>query len=169
MNTPCIANPSLFLFPVLPSPPPPPPPPHTHTNTCTNKHSGATRLTHQYKYIFTPPVMCLQQLSLLHWISNSLISKIYFPHFLFKNHSLIKVIYLLKTSLFLSSTDNTDRNGVNKQNTHKHTQTQTQQTLTERYNWNWIPPLPHFFLWKILELCSNCALCKLHKLYNFQS
>ena len=42
--------------------------------------------------------------------------------FLFKNYSLAKVIYLLircyKTRFFLSNTNNTDRNGVNKQNTH---------------------------------------------------
>ena len=31
-------------------------------------HSGANRLTHSYKYILTPPVMCSQQLSALHWI-----------------------------------------------------------------------------------------------------
>ena len=29
-------------------------------------HSGASKLTHPYKYIFMPPVMCSQQLSLLH-------------------------------------------------------------------------------------------------------
>ena len=44
---------------------------------------------------------------------------------LFKNYSLIEVIYLLikcnKTKFFLSSTITTDRNGVNKQNTHRDT------------------------------------------------
>ena len=41
----------------------------THMQTHTDKdtaHSGASRLTHPYKYIFTPPVICSQQLSLLH-------------------------------------------------------------------------------------------------------
>ena len=39
----------------------------THTNTKTHTaHSGVGRLTHSYKYIFTPPVMCSQQLPLLH-------------------------------------------------------------------------------------------------------
>ena len=38
---------------------------HTHTHTHTNTHmyrvhSGASRMTHPYKYIFTPPVMCSQ-------------------------------------------------------------------------------------------------------------
>ena len=33
---------------------------HTQTHTA---HSEATRLTHPYKYIFTRPVMCSQQLS----------------------------------------------------------------------------------------------------------
>ena len=41
---------------------------HTHTHTHartharTHTHSGASRLTRPYKYIFTPPVMCSQQL-----------------------------------------------------------------------------------------------------------
>ena len=44
--------------------------------------------------------------------------------FLFKNYSLVKVIYLLirccKTRFFLWNTYITDRNGVNKQNTYTH-------------------------------------------------
>ena len=46
----------------------------SHTQTHTQRHtvhSGASRLTHPY--IFTPHVMCSQQLSLLHWINSSLI------------------------------------------------------------------------------------------------
>ena len=66
---------------------------HKNTYTQTQRHtvhSGASRLTHPYKYIFTPPFMCSQQLSLLHWMSNSLISKIYFPQCLFFS----KIIHL---------------------------------------------------------------------------
>ena len=37
----------------------------TQTHTA---HSGGSQLTHTYKYIFTPPVVCSQQLPLLHWI-----------------------------------------------------------------------------------------------------
>ena len=33
----------------------------SHTQTCT-AHSRASRLTHPYKYIITPPVICSQQL-----------------------------------------------------------------------------------------------------------
>ena len=45
----------------------------------------------------------------------------------FKNYSLVKVKYMLircyKTRFFLLNTNNTDRNGVNKQNTHtKHSE-----------------------------------------------
>ena len=104
----------------------------THTNTKAHTaHSGASRLTHPYKYIFTPPVICSSYFYYIKW-NHSLISKIYFPvSFLFKNYSLVKVIYLLircyKTGFFLWNTDNTDRNGVNKQNTC------TNQTLRERY------------------------------------
>ena len=40
---------------------------HKHTNTQTHTaHSAASRLTHPYKYIFTPTVICSQQLPLLH-------------------------------------------------------------------------------------------------------
>ena len=49
--------------------------------------------------------------------------------FLFKNYSLVKVMYLLircnKTRFFLGNTNNTNRNGVNKQNTHTYTHTHT--------------------------------------------
>ena len=42
--------------------------------------------------------------------------------FLLKNNSLVEVVYLFvrcnKTKFFLWNTNNTDRNGVNKQNTH---------------------------------------------------
>ena len=52
--------------------------------------------------------------------------------FLFKNYSLVKVMYLL-TRLFLLNANNTDRNGVNEQNTHTHTHTHIHtQTLREK-------------------------------------
>ena len=45
--------------------------------------------------------------------------------FLFKNYTIVKAIYLLircyKTKSFLWNKNNTDRNGVNKQNTYRHT------------------------------------------------
>ena len=42
---------------------------HTYTKTQTKAHmtTGVNRLTHPYKYISTPPVMCSQQLSVIHW------------------------------------------------------------------------------------------------------
>ena len=95
---------------------------HTHTQTHKHTaHSGAKRLTHPSKYIYTPTVMCSQQLPLLHW--------------LFKNYSFVKVIYLLircyKTRFFLWNTTNTGRNGVNKQNTHAHMHTPNTQRKIE--------------------------------------
>ena len=45
--------------------------------------------------------------------------------FLFKNYTIVKAIYLLircyKTKSFLWNKNNTDNNGVNKQNTYRHT------------------------------------------------
>ena len=49
--------------------------------TLTNTHSTHRGQTHTYKYILTPPVMCSQQLSILKWMNNLLISKICFPKF----------------------------------------------------------------------------------------
>ena len=115
--------------------------PHTYTQRHT-AHSGTDRLTHPYKYILTPPAMCLQQLSalrfILHWFSYFhilfyflihwfiLLSLMFFP---FKNYSLVEVIYLLiicsNLNFFMWNTNNTDRNCVNKQNTHTHTHTHT--------------------------------------------
>ena len=46
---------------------------HTQTHIHTQRHtvqSGVSTLRHPYKYIFTPPVTCSQQLSLLNWINN---------------------------------------------------------------------------------------------------
>ena len=74
--------------------------------------------------------MCSQQLSLLLWIRSSLHIKNLLSgmSFFFLNYLLAKVIYLLircyKTRFILRNKSNTDRNGVNKQNTHTtHTHT----------------------------------------------
>ena len=64
----------------------------THTT-----HSRASRVTHSYKYIFTRTVMYSQQLPLLHWMNNSLMSKIYFPESLFCS----KTIHLQKSYLLI--------------------------------------------------------------------
>ena len=53
---------------------------HAHRDT---QHTQRPVTTRPYKYIITPIVVCSQQLSLLHWMNNSLISKIYFPQCLF--------------------------------------------------------------------------------------
>ena len=49
--------------------------------------------------------------------------------FLLKNYSIVESVNLFircnKTRLFLQNTNNTDRNGVNKQNTHPPTHTHT--------------------------------------------
>ena len=36
-------------------------------------HTGTSILTHSYKYIMTPPVMCAQWLPVLHWMNSFLI------------------------------------------------------------------------------------------------
>ena len=93
---------------------------HTHTHTHKDtQHTQTNTLTHPYKYISKPSVMCSQQLSVLHWIIQ------WYQKFTFQCLFFLKitqVIYLYirsnKTKLFLWNTNNTDKNGVNKQNTH---------------------------------------------------
>ena len=79
----------------------------------------------RYKYLLTPLVMCTEQLLALNWINNLLMQKstLQWPtmSLLFKDYSLAEVIYLLirfqKTKSFLWNTKNSDKNGVNEQNT----------------------------------------------------
>ena len=76
---------------------------HTHTYTHTQIHtanSGTNRLTHPYKYILPTPVMFSQQLFVLHWMNNSLISKVYFSQILF----FLKITQLWK-SYYISQLD----------------------------------------------------------------
>ena len=63
-------------------------------------------------------------------MNNSVISKLYFPQCLFFSKSInLYIIHLLircyKTRFFVRNTNNTDRNGVSKQNTHTHLRTLT--------------------------------------------
>ena len=71
---------------------------HT-TNTHTQRHTclETNTLVHPYKYILTSPVTYSQQLSVLYWMNNSMISKYLLStlSFLFKNNSLTEVVYLL--------------------------------------------------------------------------
>ena len=97
----------------------------THRQTHTG-HTRTNRLTHKYKYMTTPPVFCILQLTTLYGKNYLLIQKFTLQRstmsLLFKNYSLVKVIHLLirfnKSRSFLWNTKNTDRNGINEQNTH---------------------------------------------------
>ena len=83
---------------------------HTQRHTL---HTGANRLTHPYKYISTPPVICMRTAAICIYIKNlqSLTVSL-----LFKNYSLADATYLLtrfnKTKLFPRNTRNTDRDVV---------------------------------------------------------
>ena len=69
--------------------------------------------------------------------------------FLYENYSLAKSYLLIrcyKTKFFLWNTNNTDRNGVNKQNTHTHTHTHTKHSEKDNtgksyYKNKWYPPI----------------------------
>ena len=97
----------------------------TYTDKHRTEHTRTNRSTRPYQDILTPSVMCTQPLRVSRWIDNSLVQKFTLQRpamsLLFKNYSLIEVIYLLirfnKIKLFLWNTMNTDRNGVNEQNT----------------------------------------------------
>ena len=83
-------------------------------------------------------------------MNNSLVSKIYFSQCLFFSkiiHFCLLLIRCYKTNFFLWNTNNTDRNGVNKQNTHTHTHTHTLNTQgkitlekVSSYENKWYPP-----------------------------
>ena len=78
--------------------------------------------THPNKYTLTPPVMCSHQLSVLHWINDSLKSNIYITDFhsvlasqkLLTCRSHTSLIRLNKTNFFPWDTKNTDRYGLSK-------------------------------------------------------
>ena len=93
---------------------------HTYTQRYT-AYSGTNRLTHPYKCILTPPAMCSQQLSVLHWIIHWY-QKITFHNVFSFKKLLVQSVYLFircnKTKFFLRNTNNTDKNSVNQQNTH---------------------------------------------------
>ena len=104
---PCCCQPP----PIQPPNPPPTPTPllkRTHTQRHTAQ-SGANILKHPYKYKLKPPVMCSQYLSILHWMNNLWISKIYFPRCIlfqklltYRGHiSVVKTKFLLWTTLIL--------------------------------------------------------------------
>ena len=89
---------------------------HTQIKTY-NTNTRAKRLTHSYKYISKSPVMCSQQLSVFHWITNcwyqKSTSEISSLSLLFNNYPLVEITYLLsrfsKTKFFLWDTKNTDK------------------------------------------------------------
>ena len=71
--------------------------------------------------------MCTQHLPVLDWMNNLLTQKFTLQKstmsLLFKNYLFVEVIYLLlikfnNTKSFMWNTKNTDRNGINEQNTH---------------------------------------------------
>ena len=155
LNLPILWGLALYCLPLLFSNFDPPPyththththtPTHTHTNTQTHtqthKHTartGANRLTHPYN-ILTPPVLCSQQLSVLHWMNNSIIiinnSKIYFTEFHngFAFWKFLLICWL--NSVRLSSSN------------------ETQRILIDMVTVNTTrpPPPPHLVLWENFE------------------
>ena len=97
-----------------------------HTKRQTHiVHTATNKLTNTYKYMLTPPVMCTQQVLVLHWMNSLMIQKFSLQRptmsLLFKNYLLVEVIHLLisfnKTKSFLWKAKNTDRNSINEQNT----------------------------------------------------
>ena len=59
------------------------------------EHSGANRMVSPYKYILTTAVMYSQQLCVLHWIGNSLVSNNYFPQYI----CFLKITHLYKSCI----------------------------------------------------------------------
>ena len=120
---------------------------HTQTHTA---HSEASRLTCPYNiYLHHLLYAHSSYLYYIKWLLSTM-------SFLFKNYSIVKVIYLLircyKTRFFQWNKDNTDRNGVIQQNTHIHTQPHLFYQPLHFYGKNLNPPpLPPLFFFKKFE------------------
>ena len=84
---------------------------HAHWQTYIG-HTGTNRMTHIYKYILTPPVLCTQQLPVLHWMNNLLIQMV--QKFTLKR-SIISWLFKInqKCCKWAKHTHNTERNRVN--------------------------------------------------------
>ena len=96
----------------------------------TNKHTAHTGTKNNLLCAHSS-YLCYTE-SIISWYQKFSLQSSTMP-LLFKNYSLVKVTYLLirfnKTKFFPRNTKNTDRNGVNKQNTHQHT------LHTQRQHW----------------------------------
>ena len=119
---------------------------HTQTHTA---HSEASRLTCPYNiYLHYLLYAHSSYLYYIKWLLSTM-------SFLFKNYSIVKVIYLLircyKTRFFQWNKDNTDRNGVIQQNTHIHTQPHLFYQPLHFYGKNLNPPLLPLFFFKKFE------------------
>ena len=97
--------------------------------------------------------MCSQQFAVLYWMNNSGISKIYFPlSFLFKNYSLLEVLYLLIRSNNLSSSCETqiipiEMVKINKTHTHTHTKLFEKDNSRRGISMKISDTLTLFFFW----------------------
>ena len=105
---------------------------HKHTHKDTQHTQGPVHIPIQ-----TNICTSCYQLSLFHWMKNSVISKIYFPQCLFCSRIIhLQKSYLLirryNNTFFLWNTNNTDTNGANKQNTHIHTPNTQRKITLER-------------------------------------
>ena len=105
------------------------------------KHRAHSRAVdcHTHINIYLHHLLCCHSSCLynIEWIIQWYQKFTFHNVFFFKNCSLVKVIHMLirwyKTRFFLWNTNNTDRNGVIKENTHTHTHTpNTLNTLRER-------------------------------------
>ena len=91
---------------------------HKHRQTHT-RHTRTNTLTYIYKYMLTPPVTCIQQLPILHWMNNNVKTEWKTEvHNVFAFQKLLncRTIYLLirfkKTMSFLWNTYITHREKV---------------------------------------------------------
>ena len=94
-----------------------------HNTQTDTVHSGASRLTHPYKCISTPLVMCSKQL-FLWWLNKWLYKWTIQWYQKFTFHNVLSFQKVFTCKLFIcwlnAMTNNTARNGASKQNTHTH-------------------------------------------------
>ena len=113
-----------------------------HSDTCPQRHTVGPTVWHSHINIYQHHLPCAHSSYLYYtdvftYIKNLLSTM----SFLYKHYSRVEVIYQLiicsKTKFFLWNTNNTDKNGVNKQNSYT---TNTQRNITLERMEGWVGP-----------------------------
>ena len=113
-----------------------------HSGTCPQRHTVGPTVWHSHINIHQHHLPCAHSSYLYYTeVFTDIKNLLSTMSFLYKHYSRVEVIYQLiicsKTKFFLWNTNNTDKNGVNKQNTYT---TNTQRNITLERMEGWVGP-----------------------------